>query len=617
MPTIVSTKKTWIDPKQLPKVEGATLRRILAHLRPYRAQGGLAALAILLGALFNLVPPLLIKHAIDEAIPRSDARLLFLCCSGMVLAALVAGVFAVWQKYLTAQVGERVMRDLRVELFEHLQRQPHSFFVHARPGETLSSVLNDVQGVGSVTSTTLAGVVESLIVAATTSALVFALDWRLALVALVSLPAFVVPGRRVGQRRKELRRAAQVRMAELTGILDEALSASGSLLTKVFGAERIEGGRLRRKADELLELSLRQTLVGRWFQMFTGIFEYVSIALVFAAGGWLVIHERIPLGTVVAFVTLMRRLYPPASALAGVQVDVLTSYAYFERVFRVLDMRPAIVDSPAARRLERVEGALRFEGVSVSLSDGVEALNGVDLEIAPGQSVALVGPSGAGKSTLAFLVPRLYDPSAGRVLLDGSDLRELEMASLRSHIGMVTQETYLFYGSVMENLLYARPDASRAEVEAAARAAQVHDLIASLPAGYETMVGRQGYRMSGGERQRLAVARALLRDPRILILDEATSSVDAASEALIQAALGPLLRGRTSLIVAHRLSTVRRADLIVVLDRGRIVERGSHATLLARGGLYARLYEGQPWGDEVSRLANANGAGSGRPAPAR
>jgi len=278
-------------------------------------------------------------------------------------------------------------------------------------------------------------------------------------------------------------------------------------------------------------------------------------------------------------------------------------------------MRPAIVDSPGARRLERVAGALRFEGVSVSLSDGVDALNDVSLAIEPGQSVALVGPSGAGKSTLTFLVPRLYDPTAGRVLLDGVDLRELEMASLRSNIGMVTQETYLFYGTVLENLRYARPDASLEEAEQAARAAQIHELIASLPNGYDTMVGRQGYRMSGGERQRLAIARALLRDPKILILDEATSSVDAGSEALIQAALGPLLRGRTSLIVAHRLSTVRRADLIAVLDRGRIVERGTHVSLLEREGLYARLYNGQPWGDELTRLASESG--SGRPTPAR
>jgi ATP-binding cassette subfamily B protein len=599
---VASTKKTYIDPKSLPRLDGTMLRRILLHLRPYRRDGLLVLLAMGVAAVLNLTPPLLVKHAIDVAIARRDLTLLLVDCAGMVALPLLAGGLAVRQKLLTSRIGERVMLDLRVALFEHLQRQPYSYFVQARPGEALSSVLNDVQGIGSVVSGTLANVVESVIVLGLAALLVAALDWRLALAALLILPIFAISGRRVGQKRKELRRAAQSRLAELTGILDESLSASGALLIKLYGAERLELERLRQKANELMELNLRQIQLGRWFQMFVSAFESVALALVFGLGGYLIMRGQLALGTVVAFVTLLRRLYPPAAALAGVQVDLLTSYAYFERVFRVLDLQPGIRTTTGALQLGRPAGRLQFRGVSLTMPDGGQLLRDVELDIAPGQCVALVGPSGAGKSTLAFLVPRLLDPSAGQVLLDGVDLRDLELASLRAHIGIVTQDTYLFYGSVLDNLRYAKPDATMDAVEAAARAAQIHEMIAALPERYQTLVGRGGNRLSGGERQRLSIARAILKDPRILILDEATSSVDALSEMLIQAALVPLLEGRTSLVIAHRLSTIRLADVIVVVDNGRIVERGSHRELLARSGLYARLYEEQ-LKDAVARPA--------------
>ncbi len=592
-PLLTSTKKSYIDPAHLPRVEGATLRRILAHLRPYRRDGLSVFVLILVGAALNLTPPILVRHVIDEAIPARDLRLLFSSCALMVLLPLIAGVAGVYQKYLTSRIGERVMLDFRIELFENLQRQPHTYFVNARPGEALSSVLNDVQGIGAVMSTTLLNIVEGLVVLGMASVVVVALDWRLALVALAILPVFVLPGKRVGRRRKELRRAAQAKMAELTGVLDESLSAAGSLLVKVFGAERLEAQRLREKAEALLELNLRQTLVGRWFQMFVSVFESFGLALVFGVGGYLILDGDLALGTVVAFVTLLRRLYPPAAALAGMQVDVLTSYAYFERVFKMLDLRPGIISGPNALILPSAAGHLRFEGVCFAFPGGEGLLRDIDFEVRPGECVALVGPSGAGKSTLAFLVPRLLDPSEGRVLFDGHDLRALEIGSLRSHVAIVTQDTYLFYGTIRENLRYGRPLASNAQLEEAARAANIHDLIEALPEGYETLVGRAGYRLAGGERQRLSIARAVLKDPRVLILDEATSSVDTHSEVLIQAALEPLLRGRTSLVIAHRLSTVRRADLIAVIAEGRIVERGSHETLLRCPGLYAELVRDQ------------------------
>ncbi len=376
----------------------------------------------------------------------------------------------------------------------------------------------------------------------------------------------------------------------------------------VSGAETREAARLEHKTRALMDLSLRHNLVGRWFQMWMKFFEEVGPALVYAFGGWLVIAGDLELGTVVAFVALLRRLYSPASDLAGVRVDVMTSYAYFDRIFGVLDLVPTIQNEPGATPLDTVDGAIRFEQVSFAYPGGENALHAVDLEIAAGQCLALVGASGAGKSTLAALVPRLYDPTSGCVYIDGRDVRTVELASLRRHIAMVTQETYLFHDTILENLRYGRPDATTAQIEDAARSAQIHDVIAALPDGYHTVVGDRGYRLSGGERQRLAIARALLKDPRILILDEATSSLDSHNELLIQAALDPLLANRTSLVIAHRLSTIRKADAIVVFDHGLIVERGRHDELIARGGRYAELIREQ---ERASEAGHAMDAGTG------
>ncbi|HEY6554404.1 MAG TPA: ABC transporter ATP-binding protein, partial [Vicinamibacteria bacterium] len=397
----------------------------------------------------------------------------------------------------------------------------------------------------------------------------------------------------VGRQRKRLRREGQARMAEITGILAETLSVSGAHLVKIFNAEQYEAERLRRKSNEYLELSLREAVVGRWFQMLTGLFETAGPALIFGLGGYLVIRDGLALGTVVAFVTVLKRLYGPASGLAQLHVDLVTSYAYFERLFRVLDREPDVGDAPGVVRPASVDGRITFKRVSLGYDDGTLALRDIDLEIAPGQCVAVVGPSGAGKTSLLGMVARLIDPTKGGVLLDGRDLRDIELSALRSHIGVVTQDTYLFHASVLENLKYARPDATSEQIEDAARAAQIHDFLAELPDGYDTIVGERGYRLSGGQRQRLALTRAILKDARILLLDEPTNSLDSASEALVQRALRPLLAGRTSLWVTHRLSAVREADLIVVLDQGRIRERGTHLDLLARGGLYAQLYRDQ------------------------
>jgi ATP-binding cassette, subfamily B, bacterial len=591
---VTSTKKSYIDPRDLPDVDSATLRRILVYLHPYRWRILLVAAIIVLSAMLNLIPPVLIKQIVDRAIPDRNLKRLAWLCVGMVAGPLLAGMLQVAQKYLTAVVGERIMLDLRVQLFAKLHEQPLQWFAAAKPGEALSRVLNDAQGVGSMISGTLVNVFDNAVVLASAVAMIVALDWRLSLIALPILPLFIAPTRRVGQKRKRLKRKAQETLAELTGILVETLSVSGALLMKVFGAERFESARLERTATNLMNLSLRQTLVGRWFQMLLGLFEAAGPAMIFAGGGWLIIRGRIELGTVIAFVAVLRRLYQPASQLANVHVDVVTSYAYFERIFSVLDLKPSITDAPGAAPIDSPCGKIEFRRVAFSYGRGKEpALKDISLTVEPGQSVAVVGASGSGKSTLAGLVPRLYDPTEGTVLFDERDLKTITLRSLRSYIAVVLQETYLFHGTVIDNLLYAKPEATPAEVESAARAAQIHDFISALPDRYNTIVGERGYQLSGGERQRVALARAILKNPRVLILDEATSALDSTNEQLVQTAIEPLLRGRTSLVIAHRLSTIAHADLIVVLKSGCIVERGTHEELWRANGEYAEFFRRQ------------------------
>ena len=576
-----------------------TLRRALALLWPHRFVMAAYLITIIVTSTVGLGPPLLIRRVIDGAIPAGDGGRVNLLVLAMAAIVTFGALVGVLRSYLSNLVGQSVMLDLRGRMYAHLSGMSLRWFTSNRTGETLSRVSNDVGGVQSVVSDTLGAVLENLLIASSTLVVMLLLDWRLALFSIVFLPLFIIPARRVGNLQRDLVGRVQEHVATMNAQMQETLSVSGALLVKTFGRQADEVATFQRTAIQVRDLNIRRAMIGRWFGMAMGLFGSITPAVVYWYGGHQVIGGEASLGTVVASAALVGRLFGPISSLLGVHVTVLSSLALFERIFDYLDLEQEIRDKPEALPLTDVQGELRFESVSFSYIPGQPALRDVSFTVPPGKFAALVGPSGAGKTTTAYLVPRLYDVTGGRVLIDGHDVRDVTLASLGESIGMVNQEPFLFHSSIGQNLRYAKPAATDAEVESAARAANIHAFIASLPHGYETVVGERGYRLSGGEKQRVAIARALLKDPALLILDEATSSVDTATERAIQEALERLTRGRTVLAIAHRLSTVLRADVILVVEGGRVVEQGSHTELLARDGLYARLYNLQFRQDEA------------------
>jgi ATP-binding cassette, subfamily B, bacterial len=632
--------------EEKPKVTWDLLKRVLRYSTPYRWQIVGMLVLILISTVLTLLTPLILRDLIDYTIPNGDTNRLVLLAAGLLVIPALGGVINVGQRRLNASVGEGVIYDLRVALFSRLQRMSLRFFTNTRVGELMSRLNNDVVGAQNAISNTIVSIITNIIQATALLVVMLTLEWHLTLISVAVLPLFIYTARQMGTRLRDVARKHMDANAQMNAMMNETLNIGGALLVKLFGRTDVEISRFQRRAAPVRDIGIRRAVLGSSFFVIIGLLSAIGTALVYGLGGYMVILQEFTVGTIVAFGAYLTSLYVSLQGLANAPVEFATSIVSFERVFEVIDLPAEIDEKPHASELENVKGELVFDGVTFKYeldqqhllsdvrrfgrsenvmmvlsgdSEGGDgrihksgehsdvkieehparsqareyALEDVSFHVMPGQLLALVGPSGAGKTTLTYLIPRLYDPTSGCILIDGHDLREVTLESLSRQIGMVTQETYLFHDTIRTNLLYARLDATQEELVAAARAANIHDFIIELPNGYETIVGERGYRLSGGEKQRIALARVILKDPRILVLDEATSHLDSESEALIQEALKHVMAERTSIVIAHRLSTVLAADMILVFDRGRIVEQGTHRELLALGGLYANLYDTQ------------------------
>ena len=607
---------------------------VFGYAWPYRFSLLAMLLLILATTALSLLNPLIIRNLIDQTIPQKDLHRLVWLSLALLLIPVISGVLNVMQRRINANVGEGVIYDLRMALYSGLQRMSLRFFTNTKIGELMSRMNNDVVGAQTAISTTIVGIITEVIQAAAVLVVMFTLEWRLTLISMVIMPLFILASRKLMDKLRDIARKQMEANAQMNAMMNETLNIGGALLVKLFGQRDTEIDRFGERAHEVRSQGVQRVFTGSIFIAIVGLISAVGTSLVYGMGGYFVIIGSFTVGTIVAFGAYLGSLYSALQSLANAPVDFSTSLVSFERVFEVLDLPVDIAEKKDAFALNNVKGEITFENVSFQYEKGDEhflsdvhrygsldnvtavhsdvagephpvgevevhtqarryALTDVSFSVKPGQLAALVGPSGAGKTTLTYLIPRLYDPSSGRILIDGHDLRDVTLDSICAQIGMVTQETYLFHDTVRTNLLYAKPGATQAELESACRTANIHDFISQLNDGYDTVVGERGYRLSGGEKQRIALARVILKDPRILVLDEATSSLDSESESLIQEALKRVMAGRTSIVIAHRLSTILAADQILVVDRGQVIERGTHAELLKLGGLYAHLYQTQ------------------------
>lgn len=630
--------------KEKPKISRALILRVLSYARPYWTQISIMLVMILITTGVGLLTPLIFRELIDNVLTESGGfygsrNRLNVLALGLVMIPVVSGGIRVFQRKINASVGEGVIYNLRVALYEHLQRMSLRFFTHTKTGELMSRMNNDVVGAQTAISNTIVNIITNIITVIATLGVMLYLEWRLTILGVAVFPLFTWVAMQLGEKLRDLARTQMQHNAQMNAMMNETLNISGALLVKLFGRKTNEVERFDDRAMKVRDAGIDRAVLQTQFFVLISLVSVIGTALVYWLGGNFVLDGVFTVGTIVAFGTYLTQLYQPLSSLTTAPVEFATSMVSFERVFEILDLPLEIQEKENAIEPETVEGKLVFENVLFSYdfdesflltdvervgkmdnvraalsgddahkdkangktkpSDSTysqareEALSNINFTIESGQLVALVGPSGAGKTTMTYLIPRLYDPNEGRILLDGHDLRDLSLSTLSEHIGMVTQETYLFHDTIRTNLLYAKPDATQDELEQACISANIHNFIAGLPEGYDTIVGERGYRLSGGEKQRMAIARVILKNPRIIVLDEATSNLDSQSEALIQEALGRVQEGRTSIVIAHRLSTILAADNILVMDRGEIVENGTHEELLAQGGLYADLYETQ------------------------
>jgi ATP-binding cassette subfamily B protein len=577
-----------------PNITKSLVVRILTYFLPYWKMMIVMFLTIITTSVLGIIPSILTKDIIDVALPKENMNLLLLYTLLSFGTLLVLNLISVGQSYLNSVVSKNIIRDLRAGMYSHLQNMSLKFFSDVQTGEISSRINNDIGGIESVFSNTFIQIFQGIFVFATTAATLFYTNWKLAIISLLTLPLFLAPTKKVGKMRWKIATQTQAKLAELTSIITETLNVSGSMLIKIFTKEKEKCREFEDVNNEVTRLQIRETVVGRWFFMTIQTFVSISPMLIYLFGGLFMIKDHdITIGGIVMFVTLISRLYGPVTTFSNIHVDIVRSMALFERIFEYFDLKSEIIEKPDAINVNNLKGEISFENVQFSYNEKSSALSDIDFVIKAGQMAAFVGPSGAGKTTITYLVPRLYDTSGGAVLIDGVNIKDMVLESLRRQIGMVTQDTFLFNTTIRENLLFAKADANEKDIIEACKTANIHDFIVSLPEGYDTVVGDRGIKLSGGEKQRISIARTLLKNPKVVIFDEATSALDSNSENLIQQAIEPLLKSRTSLVIAHRLSTIISADIIYVVKDGSVVERGTHAELLQAGGVYKELYDKQ------------------------